>query len=353
VARGSGEVEEKKESSLSSIRTVLHADEIDELKQFHDNSLAASTRRAYQSDYDNLVGFLRERFPRLSIERLQSECTLEHVLAYLLELCREGKTVSTINRRLSVIRKHVLPSLFNRALVPGSRDEQTMQQVDAIVKGIRRSVGAERRVRGKAPLLVEDVRRMADVAAQATDDDGAAMPNKRSRDVALLLFLFHSAMRRNEVAKLLWSDLTFDKRGVVVLIRHSKTDAESKGQEIALPRLDGRHCPVAAMEAWRTVSGGVGESPVFRWISPRDEIQWRVLIDQRIVAIVKQYCEKVGLDSRNYAGHSTRSGWVTSSSARGVGIGALKIRTRHRDVSSLSVYMKSSELFNNAGDHKL
>jgi hypothetical protein len=32
---------------------------------------------------------------------------------------------------------------------------------------------------------------MADVAAEATDDDGNAMPNKRSRDVALLLFMFH------------------------------------------------------------------------------------------------------------------------------------------------------------------
>ena len=52
---------------------------------------------------------------------------------------------------------------------------------------------------------------MVDVAAEATDDDGAAMPNKRCRDVCLLLFMFFSAMRRSEIAALLWSDLTFDK----------------------------------------------------------------------------------------------------------------------------------------------
>ena len=43
-------------------------------------------------------------------------------------------------------------------------------------------------------------------------------------------------MRRSEVAKLRWSDLTFDKRGAVVLIRQSKTDKESKGQASSLPR---------------------------------------------------------------------------------------------------------------------
>jgi integrase len=64
------------------------------------------------------------------------------------------------------------------------------------------------------------------------------MPNKRCRDVCLLLFLFFSAMRRNEVVRLQWSDLTFDPRGVVVQIQQSKTDKVSKGQTIALSRLE-------------------------------------------------------------------------------------------------------------------
>jgi integrase len=353
-------VEEKKQpqqSTVSTRSTVLRADEIADLKRFHDNSLAASTRRAYQSDYDSFVAFLRERFPRLPIDHMQQHCTLEHVLAYLNQLCNDNKTISTINRRLSTIKKHILPTLFHRALVPGSRDEQMMREVETIVRGIRRTVGAEQRIRGKSPLLIEDIREMADVAAEAVDDDGDAMPNKRCRDVALLLFLFHSAMRRNEIAKLLWSDLSFDKRGVVVLIRQSKTDKESKGQTIALPRLeDSMRCPVVALEAWRVKSGATaaaaGESPVFRYISKKDEIQWRELIDQRIVAIVKQYCEEIGLDPRCHSGHSTRSGYVSSCSERNVPISEIQKRTRHRSLSSLAVYLKS-DLFNNAGDRLL
>ena len=267
----------------------------------------------------------------------------------------ENKTISTINRRLSTIKKRILPTLFPKALVPGSRDEQMMREVDAIVRGIRRTVGAEQRIRGKSPLLIEDVR---ETAAAATDEDDSPMPNNRWRDVALLLFMFHSAMRRNEIAKLLWSDLTFDKRGVVVLIRQSKTDKESKGQTIALPRLeDSMRCPVAALEAWRVKSGATaaaaGESPVFRYISKKDEIQWRELIDQRIVAIVKQYCEEIGLDPRCHSGHSTRSGYVSSCSERNVPISEIQKRTRHRSLSSLAVYLKSDDLFNNAGDRLL
>ena len=332
--------------------TVLRPNEIADLRRYHESSLAASTRRAYRSDFDGFVNFLRERFPRLSIERMQQECTLEHVLAYLNQLCNENKTISTINRRLSTIKKHILPTLFNRALVPGSRDERMMREVEAVVRGMRRTVGAEQRIRGKSPLLIEDVREMVDAAAETMDDDGNPMPNTRCRDVALLLFMFHSAMRRNEIAHLLWSDLTFDRRGVVVVIRQSKTDQECKSQTIALPRLDHQHCPVATLEKWKTACRGEGESPVFRWISKKDEIEWRVLIDQRIVAILKHYCSEIGHDPACFSGHSTRSGWVSSSSERGVPVSEMMKRTRHKAVSSLAVYMKSDDLFSNAGDHK-
>ena len=343
----------KRDTALGLAGTVLNAAEIADLTQYHNNSLAENSKKAYQSDYDSFVAFLRDRFPRLSIQHLHKQCTLEHVLAYLNYLCNDSKKLSTINRRYATIRKHILPTLFSTSSVPGSREEQMMREVERVVQGIRRTVGAENRIRGKKPLLIEHVREMVDVAREATDDDGDAMPNKRCRDVALLLFMFFSAMRRSEVAALLWSDLTFDKRGVVVLIRKSKTDQESKSQPIALPRLENDYCPVVALEAWKAKSGGQGDSPVFRWISKKDEIQWRVLIDQRIVALIKEYCEQIGLDSTCFAAHSTRSGYVTSSSERGVPISEMMKRTRHKAVSSLQVYIKSDDLFYSAKDRLL
>ena len=84
-------VEEKTRPHPSAVvptrTTVLRADEIADLRRYHDSSLAASTRRAYHSDYDGFVAFLPERFPPLSIQHMQQQCTLEHVLAYLNHLC--------------------------------------------------------------------------------------------------------------------------------------------------------------------------------------------------------------------------------------------------------------------------
>ena len=92
---------------------------------------------------------------------------------------------------------------------------------------------------------------------------------------------------------------------------------------------------------------------MFRWISKKDEIEWRVLSDQRMVAIIKRYCAEIGHDSACFAAHSARAGWVTSSSERGVPISELMKRTRHKAISSLAYYMKSEDLFNNAGDGSL
>ena len=107
------------------------------------------------------------------------------------------------------------------------------------------------------------------------------------------------------------------------------------------------------MERWKSMSQGDGGSPVFRWISKKDEIEWRVLINQRIVAIIKYYCAEIGHDPTCFAAHSARSGWVTSCSERGVPISEMMKRTRHKVVSSLACYMKSDDLFNNAGDGRL
>ena len=108
--------------------TVLREEEIAELKRFHDNSLAATSRKAYTSDYRSFIKFLTNRFPDVEECHLQQQCTQEHVLAYLNHLCKEGKKISTVNRRLSTIKKHILPALFTRAIVSGSREEQIAQE---------------------------------------------------------------------------------------------------------------------------------------------------------------------------------------------------------------------------------
>ena len=98
---------------------------------------------------------------------------------------------------------------------------------------------------------------MVNVVARVTDDDGNTMPNMRCRDVSLLLFMFSSATRRGETAALQWCDLTFDKRGVVVLIRKSKVDQERKSQPIAMPSTRARGSALPG--------GGAGDVESLEW----------------------------------------------------------------------------------------
>ena len=93
-----------------------------------------------------------------------------------------------------------------------------------------------------------------------------------------------------------------------MLIGKSRTNQESKSQPISLPRLEHVYCPVVALEVWKPKSGGDGGSPVFGWISEKDEVRRRVLSNQRIVALVKDYCKQIGLDPASFAAHSTRLG---------------------------------------------
>ena len=85
------QVEEKKQSAVRihsdasdrkvgtmTMSTVLRDDEIADLKRFHDNSLAATTRKAYESDYQSFLHFLEKRFPNMSENQIHTQCTLEH-----------------------------------------------------------------------------------------------------------------------------------------------------------------------------------------------------------------------------------------------------------------------------------
>src|SRR5690606_4218013 len=56
------------------------------------------------------------------------------------------------------------------------------------------------------------------------------------RDRAMLLLGFAAALRRSELVALDMADITFvQEQGLIIKIRRSKTDAEGRGREIAVP----------------------------------------------------------------------------------------------------------------------
>jgi integrase len=119
--------------------------------------------------------------------------------------------VSTLTRRLVAIAQvHA-----NAGHEPPTRD----RAVRDAMRGIRRKKGTAQQ--GKAPLLAEDVKRLA-LATPADTTQG-------KRDRLILLLGFATAMRRSELSALDVEDVKQVGEGLVVTVRRSKTDQEGRG----------------------------------------------------------------------------------------------------------------------------
>jgi integrase len=137
-------------------------------------------------------------------------------------------------------------------------------------------------------------------------------------------------------------DLEESELGFKVIIRHSKTDQEGAGQTIAIIR-GSVACPVAALKAWLEAAG-ITAGPIFRSVKKGGAVAGR-LPAQSVADIVKTYAERVGLDPALFAGHSMRSGFLTSAAKRGASIFKMMDQSRHRSVETLRGYVRDAEIF--------
>jgi site-specific recombinase XerD len=69
------------------------------------------------------------------------------------------------------------------------------------------------------------------------------------------------------------------------------------------------------------------------------------LIAQSVAIIVKAHAERAGLNSQWFAGHSLRSGFLTSAARRGASIFKMMDVSRHRSIDTLRGYVRDADLF--------
>ena len=74
---------------------------------------------------------------------------------------------------------------------------------------------------------------------------------KDIRDKAMMLVGFAGGFRRSELVGLDVSDLEHVRQGIVITLRHSKTDQEGQGRKIGIPFGRTKHFPVKAIEMWQ------------------------------------------------------------------------------------------------------
>jgi site-specific recombinase XerD len=283
-----------------------------EVTNFLRASLSDNSRRAYRSDLNHFLAW-GGTIP----------ATPEMVAVYLADHA-EQHTTATLSRRLVSIGKahsaQTLPS------------PTTTELVRATLRGIRHIHGsAQRQV---APAVKEDV--LAMVAGLSGI--------KGLRDKALLLIGFAGAFRRSELVSLTVADIGQAKQGLVIQLLRSKTDQEGRGRKVAIPYARGVVCPVMALQEWLDVAK-LTKGPIFRAVNRRGLISDAAITPQTVAMVVKKRAQAVGLDPAKYAGHSLRSGLVTSAAQLGVSSWKIRQQTGHKSEAMLARYIRDANIF--------
>lgn len=301
---------------IASIEKFAPAAE--QAREFARRARSRATLRAYKTDWADFQTWCADH------DLLALPATPETVAAYLAAQTEKHKA-STIQRRLSAISQvHQVNAL----------DTPTKTElVRSVLKGIRRTLGTA--PVEKAALLASDIRGMV-----------ADLPDTTigKRDRALLLLGFAGAFRRSELVSLDVEDLTFTPDGLIVLLRRSKTDQEGQGRKIGIPRLSHSDaCPVNAVRDWLTASS-IDSGPVFRPVLCGGRLQADRLSDHSVALVVKRRLPR-GKNVEKFAGHSLRSGFVTSAAAGGASVKAIMKQTGHRSLEMVMRYMREASLF--------
>lgn len=281
---------------------------------------AASTRRAYRADWACFTAWCAGH------ELSPLPASAETVALFLASEAAAGRAPSTLGRRTAAIR------LAHRAeQYPVPTEHET---VKALLRGIRRK-HRDRPSQQKAPALA------ADIAAMVETIDRRTLPGQR--DYALLLLGFAGAFRRSELVALTVADLTFSARGLKVKLAVSKGDQEGHGQTVAIVRGQ-RHCPVLAVRGWLRAAG-IENGAVFRRFQRGGHVGNKGLNPATVAVLVKTYAARAGLDPAQFAGHSLRSGFLTSAAEAGASLFKLQEVSRHQSLETLRRYVREVELF--------
>ena len=290
------------------------------------SSKAINTVRAYKSDFNDFGLFCAQN----GFKSLPSEPKI--VSLYLTYLSTKDAKMSTLKRRLVSIG--VIHKLKGHYL-----DTKHPSIIENIM-GIKRRKGSIQK--GKKPLLISNLKIIINIIDQQNSEE-----IKKLRDRSIILTGFSGGFRRNEIVALDYDDLDFVPEGLKINIRRSKTDQFGEGSVKALPYLDNpQYCPVVSLKKWITI-GKINSGSLFRRFLKGSKLSKNRLTDQTVALLIKNYLNKAGIDSRNYSGHSLRSGFATSAAEAGAEERSIMEMTGHKSTEMLRRYIKEANLFKN------
>mgnify|MGYP001371389553 FL=1 len=310
-----------------------------DIKKLHEETLlnlksskANNTLRAYNSDFNDFELFCVKN----GFKSLPSDPKI--VSLYLTHLSTKDLKMSTLKRRLvSIGVVHKLKGHYLDTKHPSIIEN---------IMGIKRRKGSVQKA--KKPILINNLKAIINVIDQQNKEE-----IKKLRDRTIILIGFSGGFRRNEIVSLDYDDLDFVPEGLKINIRRSKTDQFGEGSIKALPYFDNsEYCPVLSIKKWIEKSK-ISNGPIFRRFLKGSKLSINRLTDQTIALLIKEYLTLAGIDSKNYSGHSLRSGFATSAAESGAEERSIMAMTGHKSTEMVRRYIKEANLFKNNALNKI
>jgi len=290
------------------------------------NSKSTNTIKAYKSDFRDFELFCSQK----GFKSLPTEPKI--VSLYLTSLSVKDFTISTLNRRLVSIG--VIHKLKGHYL-----DTKHPLIIENIM-GIKRRKGSIQK--GKKPLLINILKNIINVIDQEKYET-----IHKLRDRSIILIGFAGGFRRNEIVSLDYEDLDFVEEGLKINVRRSKTDQFGEGLVKGLPYFqNSQYCPVVSIKKWIDISK-INSGALFRRFKKGSKLSEYRLTDQTVALLIKKYLKLLGLESKNYSGHSLRSGFATTAAESGAEERIIMAMTGHKSSMMVRRYIKEANIFKN------
>ena len=296
------------------------------------NSKANNTVRAYKSDFDDFGLFCAQN----GFKSLPSDPKV--VSLYLTYLSTKDVKMSTLKRRLVSIG--VIHKLKGHYL-----DTKHPSIIENMM-GIKRRKGSIQK--GKKPLLINNLKILINVIDKEKNEE-----IKKLRDRSIILIGFSGGFRRNEIVSLDYDDLEFVQEGLKISLKRSKTDQFGEGLVKGLPYFENsKYCPVISIKKWIEISK-ISSGAIFRRFIKGSKLSHNRLTDQSVALLIKHYLKLAGIESKNYSGHSLRSGFATSAAESGAEERSIMAMTGHKSSEMVRRYIKEANLFKNNALNKI
>lgn len=270
-----------------------------------------NTRRAYRHDIEAF--FVSAYDATASAERIRQFLSLSTtqmvsiLLRYKARLLSEGKSESTINRRMSAMQ-----SLIRLARRIGVTDADPSDSLDS------EKVVAYRDTRGVG---IEEARKLLRQPDRTT--------LKGKRDFALLLLLLENALRRAEICQLTQADFEPAQRSLWIL---------GKGRGTQRERITLSSSCVAAIEAYLEATDMPGDPTTPLFLNVSRIAAGRGLTTDGLYRIIQEIAESAGLPDR-LSPHRLRHTAITLAlDASGGDVRRVQQLSRHVRLETLQRY---------------